>query len=44
VKVAVEGMEWSRNIYLARNRRQHLARAQAKFWEHVNSSKSEVSN
>ena len=40
VEVSVEGMELSRNIYLARNRRQPLTRAQAKFWEYVNLSKS----
>lgn len=42
VEVAVEGMELSRNIYLARNRRQPLTRAQAKFWEYVDCSKREL--
>lgn len=41
VEVSVEGMELSRNIYLARNRRLPLTRAQAKLWEHVNQPKSE---
>jgi DNA-binding transcriptional LysR family regulator len=44
VEVSVEGMELSRNIYLARNRRQPLTRAQAKFWEYVNLSKREIPN
>jgi LysR family transcriptional regulator, transcriptional activator of the cysJI operon len=39
VEVSVEGMELSRNIYLARNRKQPLTRAQAKFWEFVNYSR-----
>lgn len=43
VEVSVEGMELSRNIYLARYRRQPLTRAQAKFWEYVNASKREFS-
>ncbi|MGZ9234575.1 MAG: hypothetical protein ACXW4E_03550 [Anaerolineales bacterium] len=43
VEVSVEGMELGRNIYLAHHRRQRLTRAQAKFWEYVNSSKSEFS-
>jgi DNA-binding transcriptional LysR family regulator len=42
VEVSIEGMELSRNIYLARNRRQPLTRAQAKFWEYVNLSKREI--
>lgn len=42
VEVSVEGMELSRNIYLARNRRQALTRAQAKFWEYVSQSRSEM--
>jgi DNA-binding transcriptional LysR family regulator len=42
VEVAVEGMELSRNIYLARNRRRSLTRAQAKFWEHVEHSRQAV--
>lgn len=42
VEVSVEGMDLSRNIYLARNRRQSLTRAQAKFWEYVNLSKWEI--
>lgn len=44
VEVIVEGMGLSRNIYLARNRRQPLTRAQAKFWEYVNLSKGEIPN
>jgi len=40
VEVSVEGMELSRNIYLARNRRQPLTRAQAKFWEYVHLTKN----
>ena len=42
VEVSVEGMELSRNIYLARNRRQPLTRAQAKFWDYVDCSKREL--
>ena len=42
VEVSIEGMELSRNIYLARNRRQSLSRAQAKFWEYVSLSKAEL--
>jgi DNA-binding transcriptional LysR family regulator len=42
VEVSVEGIELNRNIYLARNRRQPLTRAQAKFWEYVNLSKREI--
>jgi DNA-binding transcriptional LysR family regulator len=42
VEVSVEGMELSRNIYLARNRRQPLTRAQSKFWEYVECSKQEL--
>ena len=42
VEVSVEGMELCRNIYLARNRRQPLTRAQAKFWEYVDFSKRDL--
>lgn len=42
VEITVEGMGLYRNIYLARNRRQPLARAQAKFWKYINLSKSEI--
>ncbi len=42
VEVSIEGMELSRNIYLARNRQQAPTRAQAKFWEYVNFSKREL--
>jgi DNA-binding transcriptional LysR family regulator len=42
VEVTIEGMELSRNIYMARNRRQPLTRAQAKFWEYVSNSKRQV--
>lgn len=42
VEVSVEGMELSRNIYAARNRRQPLTRAQAKFWEYVKLSRIEI--
>jgi DNA-binding transcriptional LysR family regulator len=38
VEVAVEGMQLARNLYMARNRRQSLTRAQAKFWEFVETS------
>lgn len=41
VEVSVEGMQLSRNIYLARNRRQPLTRAQVKFWEHVEQFRQE---
>ena len=42
VEVSVEGMALSRNIYLARNRRQSLTRAQAQFWEYVSLSRTEL--
>jgi DNA-binding transcriptional LysR family regulator len=42
VEVSIEGMELTRNIYLARNRRQSLTRAQTKFWEFVTNSRSEI--
>lgn len=42
VEVSIEGMELSRKIYLARNRRQALTRAQAKFWEYADYSKREL--
>jgi len=35
-------MELSRNIYLARNRKQPLTRAQAKFWDFVSYSRHET--
>jgi DNA-binding transcriptional LysR family regulator len=44
VEVTVEGMELTRNIYLARNRRLPLTRAQAKFWEFVIDSRLESQN
>jgi DNA-binding transcriptional LysR family regulator len=44
VEVSVEGMELTRSIYLARNRRQSLTRAQAKFWEFVSSTREEIQN
>jgi len=44
VEVSVEGMNLTRNIYLARNRRQSLTRAQAKFWEFVTSTRNEIQN
>jgi hypothetical protein len=42
VEVAVEGMELTRNIYLARNRRLPLTRAQEKFWEFVIHSRQDT--
>ncbi len=36
VEVAVVGMELMRNLYMVRNRRQPLTRAQVEFWEFVN--------
>jgi DNA-binding transcriptional LysR family regulator len=42
VEVAVEDMELTRNIYMARNRRQLLTKAQVKFWDFVKNSKSEI--
>lgn len=44
VEVTVEGMALTRNIYLARNRRLPLTRAQAKFWEFVNNTREEIQN
>lgn len=38
VEVVVEGMELTRNLYLARNRRQSLTRAQVEFWEFASHS------
>ncbi|HEY6072116.1 MAG TPA: selenium metabolism-associated LysR family transcriptional regulator [Anaerolineales bacterium] len=35
VEVAIEGLELSRNIYMARNLRRPFTRAQAKFWDFV---------
>jgi DNA-binding transcriptional LysR family regulator len=40
VDVAVEGMALSRPIYLSRNRRQPLTRAQIEFWEFVSQERS----
>lgn len=40
VEVKIEGMELTRNLYLVRNRRQALTRAQAEFWEFASRSKS----
>jgi DNA-binding transcriptional LysR family regulator len=42
VEVSVEGMDLTRNIYLARNRRQSLTRAQEKFWNFVTSTRTEI--
>jgi len=36
VEVEVVGMELTRNLYLVRNRRQPLTRAQVEFWEFAN--------
>jgi DNA-binding transcriptional LysR family regulator len=44
VEVAIEGMELTRNIYLARNRRLLLTRAQENFWEFVIRSRLQVLN
>jgi DNA-binding transcriptional LysR family regulator len=44
VEVAIEGMELTRNIYLARNRRVLLTRAQENFWEFVIRSRIEAQN
>jgi len=44
VEVSVEGMNLTRNIYLARNRRQSFTRAQAKFWEFVVGTKDKIQN
>ncbi len=35
VEVEVEGMQLSRNIYLVRNRKQPLTRAQMEFWQFI---------
>jgi len=37
-------MELTRNIFLARNRRLPLTRAQAKFWEFVTCTRDEIQN
>ena len=42
VEVSVEGMNLSRNIYLARNRRQSFTRAQGKFWDFVAATHDEI--
>ncbi len=42
VDVNVEGMALTRKIYLARNRRLPLTRAQTKYWEYANSSINEI--
>jgi DNA-binding transcriptional LysR family regulator len=42
VEVSVEGMELTRNIYMARNRRQLLTKAQVKFWDFVKNSKPDL--
>ncbi|MEP7137394.1 MAG: LysR family transcriptional regulator [Chloroflexota bacterium] len=39
VEVTVEGMELTRNIYLVRNRKQPLTRAQNEFWKGINKYK-----
>lgn len=44
VEVKVDGMELTRNISLARNRRQPLTRAQGKLWEFVTNTKDEIQN
>ncbi len=38
VEVSVEGMALTRNLYIARNRRQPLTRMQVEFWEFVKKS------
>jgi len=38
VEVSVEGMVLTRNLYMARNRRQPLTRMQVEFWEFVKKS------
>ncbi|OGO33918.1 MAG: hypothetical protein A2W35_03775 [Chloroflexi bacterium RBG_16_57_11] len=38
VEVAVKGMELKRNLYILRNRRIPLTRAQSEFWNHVSAS------
>jgi DNA-binding transcriptional LysR family regulator len=42
MEVDIEGMELTRNIYLARNRRLPLTRAHTRFWDFVSTSKSEL--
>lgn len=42
VEVSVEGINLTRNIYLARNRNNPLTRAQAKFWDFVLSKRHEI--
>ena len=44
VEVKVEGMELVRDLYLVRNRRQSLTRAQAEFWEFVKKSREDIMN
>jgi DNA-binding transcriptional LysR family regulator len=42
VEVEVEGMELTRKIYLARNRKQSLTRAQVEFWQFIRDSKEQI--
>jgi DNA-binding transcriptional LysR family regulator len=42
VEVAVEDMGLTCNIFMARNRRQLLTKAQVKFWDFVKNSKPEI--
>jgi DNA-binding transcriptional LysR family regulator len=42
IEVTVEGMALTRNLYIARNRRQPLTRAQTEFWEYVKRSQNEI--
>jgi DNA-binding transcriptional LysR family regulator len=42
VEITVEGMSLTRNLYLARNRKQSATRAQEKFWEYVAEKRSEI--
>lgn len=41
VEVEVEGMKLTRNLYMARNRRQPLTRMQVEFWEFVKKAHQE---
>ncbi len=42
VEVKVEGMHLARNLFLVRNRRLPLTRAQAEYWEFVKNARSEI--
>lgn len=44
VEIKVEGMDLARKLYLVRNRRKALTRAQVEFWEFVMHKRDEIKN